>query len=100
MLTPTADHLAQHRTGWGLSQPCHRLVPRSSRSLEMVQPRGPAAPGLGGVPAHFSSEVRGVEGEAAGPPAETVPCVSSKGQGRGPAGPRLQEGPVLFTSVR
>lgn len=99
MLTFTADHLAQHHAA-EVSQPCHRLVPRSSRSLEMVQPRGRAAPGLGEVPAHFSSKVHGVEGEAAGPPAETVPCVSSKGQGCGPAGPRLQAGLVLFTSVR
>lgn len=40
-----------------------------------------------------------VEGEAAGPAAGTVPCGSSKGQGRGPAGPGLQQGLVLFTSV-
>jgi len=52
-----------------------------------------------GVPAHFSSEVRGGEGKTAGPPAATVPCGSSKGQGRGPAGPGRRTGLVLFTSV-
>lgn len=65
----------------------------------MVQPRGAAAPGLAGISAQFSSEVQRVEGEAAGPLAETVPCVSSKGQGYGPAGPGRREGLVLFTGV-
>lgn len=99
MLTPTADHLAQHHAGWGLSA----LSPLGPQKLEVLGDGAAAGPGrtrAGGVPARFFSEVHGAEGEAVGPPAETVPCVSSKGQGRGPASPRLREGLVLFTSVR
>lgn len=64
------------------------LGPQKLKVLGDVTAAGPGSP-----PAD-------VEGEAAGPPAGTVPCVSSKGQGRGPAGPGLRQGLVLFTSVR
>lgn len=57
------------------------LVPRSSRSSDVT------SAGLG--------PPRGA-GDAAGPPAGTVPCRSSKGQRCGPAGPGLWQGLVLF----
>lgn len=94
MRVPAAGRLAQRRPGWARSA----LSPLDPHKLEVLGD-GAAAPGLGG-PARSASEVQGVRGAAVGPPAETVPCVNPKGQGCGPAGPGLREGPVLLTSVR
>lgn len=95
---PGLQAMPRGRGSWG----AHRRAGGARVGGSATAPLGPqklkvlgdvTATGPGSPPA-------AVEGEAAGPAAGTVPCGASKGQGRGPAGPGLRQGLVLFTSVR